>query len=304
MAFKTNMTTTTQLDAHLLELYDDEFIISAENTYTKGIVSAATIKRAAMQKSFKFTVYSKLSVVTSALTEDTDPTRQQVTDSEVTITPEEYGAAVMRTELANLQSGGVPDLAIPRLVATNMSESIEKLMITTGEAGTNELVIGQTLETSLTASNTMTHAYTKRAMNKLVRVGIPGPYFAIMHDDIIYDIKNESSAWTDINQYSNPEVVLQNEVGMIGGFRVINSPLVTINTDGGSGTVDTYHSQFFGYNAFGYGESQAPEGRLTGPFDALGRFIDIGWYGVYDFALIDTNAHWLVTCASSIGSNS
>ena len=90
---------------------------------------------------------------------------------------------------------------------------------------------------------------------------------------------------------------------MFGGFRWISSPLVSINTDAGSGAVDTYHTQFFGYNAFGYAESQTPGGTLTGPFDKLGRFVNIGHYGVYDFGIVDSNAHWLVTSASSIGSN-
>jgi len=305
MAFKTNMSTTTQLDAHILDLYDQEFIISAERTLTRGLTSACTIKREAMQKSFKFTIYSKLTKITSALTEDTDVTRQQMSDSEVAITPEEYGTAVMNTKLANLQSGGVPDLAAARLVATNMEESIETIMIQVGEAGSNEIIVGQTAESSITASDTMTHAYIKQAMNKFKRTGIPGPFIGIMHDDVIYDVKAETgeTAWTRINEYANPEVVLENEIGMLGGFRIIDSPLVSVNADAGNSNVDTYHSQFFGYNAFGYAESEAPGGVLSGPFDALGRFVDIGWDGVFDFQLIDTNAHYLVTSASSLGAN-
>ena len=97
---------------------------------------------------------------------------------------------------------------------------------------------------------------------------------------------------------------MQNEIGMLGGFRIISSPLVSVNTDAGNSTVDTYHSQFYGFNAFGYAESDAPGGVISGPFDNLGRFVDVGWYGVYEFGLVDTNAHWLVTSASSIGSNS
>ena len=29
----------------------------------------------------------------------------------------------------------------------------------------------------------------------------------------------------------------------------------------------------------------------------------IGWYGVYEFGLVDTDAHWIVTSASTVGAN-
>ena len=306
MAFTNNMSTTTELDNHILTAMDVEFIISAENTMTKGLPSLATIKRDGQAKSFEFTIYSKLTRQTTALTEEDDVTSEQMSDSSVTITPAEYGNAVTTTKLVNLQSGGVPDLAAARLVSANMSESMENLMVIRGEAGTNELIVGQTAESSITASDVLTHAYIKRAYNKLKRAGIPGPYYAVAHNDVIYDIQNATGTqgWTEIMNYADPEQILENEIGMFGGFRWIDSPFVTVNTDAGSGSVDTYHTQFFGFNAFGYAESQAPDLVISGPFDKLKRFVNIGWFGVYEFGLIDSNAHWIVTSASSIGSNS
>lgn len=306
MAFTTNMSTTTQLDKHILTAMDAEFIISAEKTMTKGLPSLATIKRSEKVKSFEFTIYSKLTRQTSALTEDEDVTSEAMADSSVTITPAEYGKVITTTKLVNLQSGGVPDIAAARLAATNMAESVEARQVIVGEAGTNELIVGQTAESSVTASNVITAAYVKRMFNKLRRAGIQGPYYAIGHNDVIYDLQLESGSqgWTEISNYADPTSVLDNEIGMFGGFHFIDSPLVTINSDAGSGSVDTYHTQFFGYNAFGYAESEAPHGTLTGPFDKLGRFVNIGWMGVYQFGIIDTNAHWILTSASSIGENS
>ena len=306
MAFKTNMTTTSELDQHLITAFDAEFIISAENTLTKGLPSLCTIRRAGEVKDFQFAVYSKLSRITSALTEDTEATRQQMSDASVTLTPAEYGTAVMRTKLNSLQSAGQIDLAAARLVATNMRESIEGLMVVCGEAGTNELTVNASNEASTTAGNVLTAAFVKKEFNKLRRAGIPGPYYAVAHNDVIYDLQvtTGTQGWTEINMYADPSAILDNEIGRFGGFTWIDSPLVTVNTDAGSGTVDTYHTQFFGYNAFGYAESEMPGGTLTGPFDNLGRFVDLGWYGVLDFGLVDTNAHWLVTSSSSIGTNS
>ena len=305
MAFKTNMSTTTQLDKHLITLYDELFIISADNTLTKGIPSLATVKRSGSVKTWDFTIYTKLTVQTSALTEDTEPTREQMADSNVTITPAEYGNVVMPTKLSDLQSGGQTTRAAIRLAGINMRESVEKKMILIGEAGSNELIVTQAAESSLTASDVLTAAYVKKAYNKLERSGIPGPYYAIAHPDVVHDLKIETGegSWIDSVKYTDSVPVLNHEIGMFGGFRWISHPLVTINADAGSGAVDTYHTQFFGYNAFGYAESESPHGVVAGPFDNLARFVDIGWYGVYEFGLVDTNAHWLVTSASSVGAN-
>ena len=226
-------------------------------------------------------------------------------DTSATITPAEYGKPVMVTKLAEVQSGGQHAEAAVRLAGVNMRESVEKKMILIGEAGTNELTVNATNEAATTAGNILTTAFVKKAYNKLRRAGIPGPYYAIAHDDVIYDLKIETGvgAWSDVSMYSDLQTVLNNEIGKFGGFTWISSPLVSINADAGNGVVDTYHSQFFGFNAFGYVESEAPHGVISGPFDNLSRFLDVGWFGIYNFGLVDTNAHWVVTSASSIGSN-
>jgi N4-gp56 family major capsid protein len=305
MAWKSNMTDAGELADRLITLYSKTFVISAANTLTNGLPSLATFKEGILGKTESFTIYSKLTKQTSALTEDTEATPEAMADSAVTITPAEYGNVCVHTTLVKLQSGGMSEIANFELAGINMRESIENKMILTGEAGSNEIIVTQSAEASLTASDTLTAAYVKRAHNKLARAGIPKPYYAVAHDDVIYDLKIEtgSGAWTDVNMYTDSMTVLNNEIGMFGGFRWISSPLVTVNTDAGASAVDTYHSQFFGQNAFGYVESQTPDLVVTPPSDNLSRFMNIGWYGVYEFGLVDTNAHYLVTSASSIGTN-
>jgi len=299
------MSGTTQLGDRLMTIYDNEFLISAENTLTQGLPSLATFKNQVDGKDWKFTIYSKLTKQTSALTEDTDPTSEAMADSAVTITPAEYGNTTTRTKLVDLQSGGMASVAAVRLAGVNMRESVEYKQILIGEAGTNELIVNQSAETSLTSSDTLTAAYVKQAMANLRTSGIPGPYYAVVHPHVIYDLQAQTGTqgWTEVSNYANPQSVINNEIGTFGGFHFIESPLVTINTDAGATTTDTYHSQFFGANAFGMAQSLEPGGVATGPFDKLNRFVNIGWYGVYEFGLVDTNAHWIVTSASSIGSN-
>ena len=305
MAWKTNMSGTTELADRLVQVYYQQFIVSAADTLTKGLPSLATFKEGISGKAEEFTIYAKLTKQTSALTEDIEKTPEAMSDSKVTITPVEYGNAISQTKLVQLQSGGMTQLAAFKLTGINMRESVEYKMILMGEAGSNELIVTQAAEGSLTASDIMTSAQVQKAYNKLDRAGIPQPYWAYAHPDVLYDLRTETNdgGWIDVKQYQNPDEIVNNELGMFGGFRWINGPLATINANAGNSNVDTYHTQFFGENAFGYCESETPDLVIVPPSDNLARFYNIGWYGVYEFGLVDTNAHWMVTSASTVGAN-
>lgn len=304
MAFDSNLSGTTEVDARLIQAYHQGFLISGD--LTRGIQSTATIKSSINGKAEEFVLYTKLTKQTSAMTEDNEATSQSMADTKVTITPAEYGTVVTKTNLATLQSGGLVTSGAFGVIGTNMKESVENKMILIGEAGTNEIIVTQAAEGSLTSSDTLTGAYISYAFNKLRRLGIPQPYYAIAHPDVVYDLKVETAAtgWLSPNQY-NPDgrmEILDGEIGKFGGFRFIESPLVTVNADAGDSAVDSYHCQFYGQNAFGYVESEAPHETIASN-DKMGRFVHIGWTGTYEFGIVDANAHTLVTCASSIGSN-
>lgn len=309
MPYDANITGTTELADAIKEMYDEMFIISALGGRTTGVESLATRRSRFKAKNIDIPVFSKLTVQTSALTEDDEATSEAMSDSLVTLTPAEYGNVVTMTNLADLQSGGVDSRAAVELVGENARESAEKLMITAGEASTNEIIVGQTAESSVTSSDILSKTYVNRAYNKLKRSGIPridGSYWCIAHDDVLHDLREGTAAgtWVDVNKYDNSMQVRENEVGMYGGFRFISHPLVSVNANAGSGNVDTYHSLFFGYNAFGHAISQDVSMGIRGPFDKLGRFVHIGWYGVFVYGIVDSNALWAVTSASSIGANS
>jgi hypothetical protein len=96
---------------------------------------------------------------------------------------------------------------------------------------------------------------------------------------------------------------LTNEIGSFGGFRWIRNNDCNFADQTGAGTVDVYKTSFFGSRALVNVVSQAPGLRMTGPFDALARFVNIGWYGVMKFAPMDVDALYQLQSASSIGNN-
>jgi len=303
----TNMTDTTAVADNLILLWKKEFFISAQDELTKGLHSLVTQISNIAGKTESFTEYDKLTVQTSALTEDAAPTPIEMGDTAHTITPLEFGAVVQRTKLASLQTGGQVDNAAVALAVTNMRESMEKVLILRAEAGSNEITVGAN-EGATVAGDILTKTHVNRVFNKFKRTGIPrinGSYWCIAHDDVIHDLKQGTSTgdWVNVNQYENSMEVRSGEIGMYGGFRFISSPLVTINADAGNGTVDTYHTTFLGFNAFGYNTSLAPSLRIAEANDNLQRFLNIGWYGVYNYGIVDQAASYLVTSSSSIGSN-
>ena len=304
--FTTVMTSTAEVDDSLITLMDRQFYIaSGEEGITDQFV---TYKQEIDAKSIDFNRYERLSLATTPLVEKEDVTSAALTDSVVTLTPAEYGNVVTTTKLANLQTGGKADAAASRVVGVNAGETLDKLAILAGEASTNVLYVGQTAEADITATDVMDGDFLDTMYNKLSRKNIvkfDGYYIAQMHDDVITDLRKDASAgsWVDVNKYSNPESILRNEVGTYKGFKIIRNNNSTINTDGGALTVDTYKSLFMGFNALGKAESSPLTQKITGPFDKLGRFMNMGWHWVGQYKIIDQDAIWLGYSASSVGAN-
>jgi hypothetical protein len=90
---------------------------------------------------------------------------------------------------------------------------------------------------------------------------------------------------------------------MLAGFRVIEDAQISINANSGSGNVDSYHCLAMGFNALGKAVSYDPSLVITPSGDKLARFINVGWYGILRYGIVDTDALWIGTTASSVGAN-
>jgi len=307
MPFTVNMTGTAQVDDSVKTDFETDFIIEYEQTNVMD--EFVEFNRMIGAKSLSFPRYSLLGLATTPLTEDEDATSSALADSSILITPAEYGNVITHTELADLQTGGRSSRAAVRLVATNMAET-RNALATLALEGTSNVVYGgdATATANIDAADVMSAAVLDKVYNKLNRQNVPklgGMYIAFMHDDVIHDLRTGSAAgtWQDVNKYNNDLRVLANEVGMFKGFRIITNNHASIGVDAGATTTDVYTSTFLGRNGLGLAESAVPELRVTGPFDKLGRFLNIGWYGVFKYSIIETEAVYKAETASSVGAN-
>lgn len=307
--FTTVMTDTTALDNSIIEEFDSQFLVAFGET--NSVDQFANIKKSIGSKQISIPIYDLLSPVTSALTEKEDPASVALSDTEVTLTPAEYGNAVTTTKLANFQTGGMADMAAARMIGINAAQSLSKHFFAAADLSTNIYrVNARAADVNIVAGDVMDATTLGIAYNKLARSSVPyltgGEYVLIAHDDVIHDLREGTSAgtWQDTHKYALPGELLKNEVGMFKGFRVIRNNLATIDADAGAGgTVDVYYSYALGFNGIGKAVSMDLDTRITGPFDKLARFLNIGWYGVHQYKIVQSQACWVLRSSSSLGAN-
>jgi len=270
------ITTAATLDDSLITLIDQEVIVSGAginkiDPFVETVVDIGA-------KSIQFTIYSKLAKATTALTDGTDVDSVAMADASVLITPKEYGAVVTPTKLANLQTGGKADRAGARLVGINLAETSNQLGINALEDGTNTTAAG--------TSGTLAVADLRGAYQRLATSRIPkinGYYVAFMNPAQVSDIKDD---YITIAQNTNLELATNGVVGTLEGFIIVEDADVT------AGQVNC-----FGMGALGKAVSMMPDTTITGPFDKLGRMVNLGWYGVMEYKIVDDNAIEIITGA-------
>jgi N4-gp56 family major capsid protein len=306
MAFTTNLTGTAQLDDSLVTAFEQLVWIAFGQANVNDQFLSKKVDINA--KSISMPKYSRMAVATTALTETDDVTSVALADTKVVLTPEEYGNAITITSLGSFQTGGLVDAAAASLIGLNYGETMDALAIAVLDGATNTRVVGGIAEGSVAAGDVADATYLNYFYNKLARANVPminGAYVMEAHDDVIADLRAASAvgSWQDVVKYSAPGTALNNEIGMFKGFKVVRNNRATYADQSGAGTVDLYNSYFFGGNALGKATSKPGSVVLTGPFDKLQRFYNIGWYEVSKMAILDQSAVWLGKSASSMGAN-
>ena len=306
MAYTSAMTTVADVDDSIVTAFDAGFIVAAQQA---DVMSPWVQYRADIgAKAIEFPRYAALAADTTALDEDDDVTSEAMVDTKVTLTPKEYGKVVTKTALASLQTGGKADLAAARLVGEHLSRVMNMTAIRALEASGNVVIPGAGTEAGLLAGDVMSATLLNKVYNKLARASIPfvrdGLFVAFMHDDVITDLRAGASAgdWTDVIKYADPATVLRNEVGVYKGFIIVRNNDCVFADQTGAGTVDAYKSSFMGFNGLGRAVSLAPGLRITSS-DKLNRFVNVGWYGVWEDKIVEPNAVWTALTASSVGAN-
>jgi N4-gp56 family major capsid protein len=218
-----------------------------------------------------------MSAATTPLTDGTEAGSTTMTDTKVSFTMAEYGAVITSTSLANIATAGKADLASAELVGVNLGETTDKLGLAAVEAGTSSTAAGTV---GTLASTDLRSAYTKLANNGIAKFP-DGRYVAFVNPSQVSDIKGD---YITIAQNTDIGQATSGIVGALEGFTIVEDSNVT------AGTVVC-----FGMNALGKAVALSPQLRVVEGSDNLGRTVNVGWYGVMKYGVIDQNALRVLT---------
>jgi len=275
-------------------------------------------KRPAQQampgSSVVFELYNDLAQATSTLTETVDPDAVAIGNpSTISVTLAEYGNAVLRTRLLNLFSFSDVDPAIANIVAFNMVDSIDQVVLAVLTGGTNvirqaggSMTFNSGANSAITGTDLFQSQHVRAAVAKL-RTGKALPrkgslYWAAIHPEVSYDLKSEAATiagWLAPHVYSAPGSIWAGEIGQYQGAYFVETPRAFQDTTGAS-SARVFYTLFAGQQALAEAVSEDFHVVVGPVVDKLMRARPIGWYGVAGWSIYRQAALYQVRTTSSI----
>lgn len=303
-------TDTTAMSNLVKAAYDRyvEFALRSQPLF-RNLADKRPVQQAMPGSSVVFSLYQDMAAATSTLTEATDPDAVAVANTtNVTVTLNEYGNVVLETKKLGEFAFSDVDPAIANLVAYNMADSIDRVVVNTLIGGTNVYYGGDATATNeIVAADVVTGALIRKSVSKM-RAGNSVPregmlYAAYMHPEVAYDLRAETGAlsFEDIRKYTDPNVgnVLNATTGVYGGAYVVETPRAYTATDGAA-SAKVYRTIIAGQQALAEATAVEP-GIVQGPIvDKLMRARPLGWYSLQGWAIYRQGSLYRLETSSSI----
>lgn len=269
--------------------------------------------------------FTPLALVTSSLSEASNPTETAMTSTQVSATLAEYGAW---TQVGTLFAMTQIDVGLKEHVEVhgqNAGESIDRLIreelfngattqVVAGAASyASKLTTDATALTAIHTTDVFTGAEIRSAVrtlkkNKAMRFE-NGLYRGIIGPDTAYDLFGNSE-WLDAHRYTTSDAIERGVVGKLHGVEFVESNNQKFDVTAGlsgtpvtatsAGVVTVYSNFIFGKNAYGVinlGSITTPKVYVKnpGPSDTsnpLDMYSTVGWKMV--FATKTLNSTWLI----------
>ena len=294
------------------EMYFDQFAdVQATNATNPG----ATVT---------FTIFQDMAAATTPLGEAEDVTPVALSDSQVSVTLEEYGNATVTTAKLRATSFLPVDPVAANAVGYNAGLSIDTIARNAVAAGTNVIyatggAVDPTSRATINSDDVLAANDVRRVVAQLRKANVPtigGSYVGMIHPDVSYDFRSatDAAAWRTPANYVNPQGIYNGEIGMFEGVRFIEAPRAPLfanasDNSGSAGTIDVYGTLIMGRQALAKGISLGGEygaqptvvyGTVT---DILKRFRPVGWKHFVGYGVFRQEALRRIESASSIGAN-
>lgn len=243
----------------------------------------------------RFARYADLAAQTTALTEGTAPTDQELTIASESFSATQLGGTIALSDLAALDSPNDLIAIAAERAADQAARSMDNNVKTILQAATSVQYSNGSARSAVSA--VASGDLIKRLVARLVRNNVPrfgdGFYRCIMHPFVQYDIfaDTASGGWMDATRYVDNLPMLAGELGAYHGVRFQITSNASVFTTAGAGSVDVYSSFFFGPEAYALGDSQTLNAYFT-PFgndhsDPIAQKAIVGWKVRFGAALLD-----------------
>jgi N4-gp56 family major capsid protein len=286
-----------------------EFALRSQPLF-RNLADKRPVQQAMPGSSVVFSLYQDLAAATSTLTETVDPDAVAISDvNTVTVTLNEYGNTVLNTRKLGEFAFSDVDPAIANIVAYNLADSIDRIVVSTLVGGTNVLYAGtgNTATSGVATGDDIDGGLLRQAVAKLRSANaVPREgmlYACYMHPEVAHDLRSEtgSLSFEDIRKYTDPNVgnILNAVTGVYGGAYVVETPRAYTANDGDS-SAKVYRTIIAGQQALAEATAVEP-GVVIGPvIDKLMRFRPVGWYSLQGWALYREESLYRIESTSSI----
>ena len=303
-------TSTSALAGLVQTAYDRyvEFALRSQPLF-RNLADKRPVQQAMPGSSVVFSLYQDLAAKTATLTETVDPDAVAISNvTTVTVTLNEYGNTVLNTRKLGEFAFSDVDPAVANIVAYNMADSIDRVVVAELIGGPNVLYSGSATATSgVTAAMTLDSADIRkavakmRAANAVPREGML--YAAYVHPEVAHDLRAETgaNAFEDIRKYTDPNVgnILNQVTGVLGGAYFVETPRAATALDGAA-SAKVYRTIVAGQQALAEATAVEPSVVIGPVVDKLMRFRPIGWYSLQGWKRYRDAALYRIESGSSI----
>lgn len=297
--------TTSTLSNEMMTFLINDFLTRSEalNIHSEGAKKRTHSLNSG--KTMTWNRYTPLTAATTALTEATNPTENNIASSTVSATVAEYGNF---DKISSLLYGTSIDRAAKEKVevlAQNASETLDTLVrneLFTG--ATTQFAAARTALTAVTSADVLTVAEIRKAVrtlkkNNAITYG-DGYFLGKVGPDTSFDLMGDTT-WVNAHSYKDGGELYKGELGKLHRVRFLEC---SSNQKSEASTVTVYSNFIHGQEAIGTvdlagGNKQLiiKESDKSDTSNALNMFMTIGWKAT--FATKTLNSNWIVNIKSA-----
>ncbi len=235
----TGQTTTTQIDPAVSTFYDRVLLKRALPYLVHGLFGQKRPLPSKSGTSVKFRKYTALPKATTPLTEGVTPTAEQLSKTDISATPNQYGQFV---EISDKVSMVVEDPVLTEasvLLGESAGQTLDTIYRDILNAGTyvwnaGEVATRADIITKVTATdldkvlralrNNKAKYWNKniKASDGVSTQAIRASYYAIVHPNMTYDLEG-ITGFISVANYPKPETAHENEIGSYKNLRFIET---------------------------------------------------------------------------------